>query len=528
MDLQGTSIIGYGRGANSGGVLHGVNPATGERLEPPFFAATEEELDRAVSLAVSAFPLYRLTTPAGRAAFLRRIAENLELLGDQLVHRVMAESGLPEGRVRGERDRTCFQLRFFAGIVEEGSWVDARIDTANPVRKPAPKPDLRSMLRPLGPVAVFCASNFPLAFSVAGGDTASALAAGNPVVVKAHSSHPGTAELCGTALRNAAEECGMPEGVFSLLFTSGQKIGQALVAHPGIRAGGFTGSRNGGLALLQIARSRREPIPFYAEMSSVNPVFILPGAIEHRGPQLASGLYASVTLGVGQFCTNPGVVLAPRTAAGDAFAQALADSMQGGSPQPMLNAGIFRNYSEMVSARAAGASVRTVARVECSAPAGAAPALFEADAETFLAAPELAEEVFGPSSLLIRYRHIDDALAIAASMEGNLTATIHAGPGDDEWVARLAEILETKVGRILFQGFPTGVEVCEAMVHGGPFPSTSDGRSTSVGGRAIDRFARPVCYQDAPEALLPEELRNENPAGIQRIVNGLRTRERVG
>ncbi len=526
MNLQGTSIIGSRRSESSSGTFNAVEAATGKQLDPPYHSASQADLERAVSIASDAFPVYRGLSRQLRAMFLRQIAANVDKLGEQLIHRVMQESALPEGRVRGERDRTCFQLRFFAGMVEEGSWVDARIDTGDPNRKPAAKPDVRSMLRPLGPVAVFCASNFPLAFSVAGGDTASAFAAANPVIVNAHFSHPGTAELCGTAIQDAARETGMPEGVFSLLFSGGHQVGQQLVAHPGIKACGFTGSRKGGTALLKIAQSRSEPIPFYAEMSSVNPVFVLPGALQERGEQLASGFYASVSLGVGQFCTNPGVALLPQGQSADKFVTAVAEKMGSAQPMAMLNAGLFENYSRMVSARSGDARVRSVSCSNYNAN-GALPALFEVDASTFSTAPELAEEVFGPSSLVIRYQSRDEVLAIARSLEGNLTATIYAGPGDQELRSELAVILETKVGRILFEGFPTGVEVCQAMVHGGPFPATSDGRSTSVGGRAIERFARPVCYQDAPEDVLPEELRDSNPAGILRILNGERSRDPV-
>ena len=522
MDLQGRSIIGRNFAQPSGNTFHGIRAATGERLEPAFHAAAEPDLNNAVNLASAAFLEYRALPRARRAEFLRAIADRIEALGDPLVERVVAESALPEARVRGERARTCNQLRFFAGIAEEGSFVDARIDTGDPARQPAPKPDLRSMLRPLGPVAVFCASNFPLAFSVAGGDTASALASGCPVVVKAHSSHPGTAEFVGAAVREAAIATRMPDGIFSLLFTKGREIAQKLMAHPGIKAGGFTGSRAGGLELLHIAQSRPEPIPFYAEMSSVNPVFLLPGALAARGAQLAAGLHASVTLGVGQFCTNPGIVLLPRDGAADRFAVELTHKMQATAPAPMLNAGIHEAYRTAVSGRAAGPHAR------CLFPwGGEGPALFETDGATFLATPHLADEVFGPSSLLVRFGSLDEALAIARTMEANLTATIHAGPGDEDAARQLVSVLETRVGRILFDGFPTGVEVCQAMVHGGPYPSTSDGRSTSVGGRAIDRFLRAVCYQDAPAAMLPEELRDGNPAGILRIVNGQRTREAV-
>jgi NADP-dependent aldehyde dehydrogenase len=527
-ELLGTSIIGQSRAAETGKTFYGVKPSTGEDMQPAYHSATTADLERAVKLAAEAFPVYREMERQRKAAFLREIAAQIEALGDQLVERVMAESALPEARVRGERARTCFQLRFFAGIVEEGSWVDARIDTADPDRKPAPKPDVRSMLRPIGPVAVFCASNFPLAFSVAGGDTASALAAGCPVVVKAHHSHPGTAELTGIAVQQAAAKSGMPEGIFSLLYGEGKTIGHGLISHPLIRGGGFTGSRGGGLALLETARRRPEPIPFYAEMSSVNPVFILPHALAEHGAQLAAGLHGSVTLGVGQFCTNPGVVIAPVGQAGDEMAASLAEKLRATAAAAMLNSTIYRSYCEGVTARAASSSVRCLvaaAAAGANGPCSVTPALFETDASTFLKSPDLSEEIFGPESVLVRSRNLEEMLAIARSMEPNLTATIRMAPGDEQAARQLVAALETRVGRIVFNGYPTGVEVCEAMVHGGPYPSTSDGRSTSVGGRAIDRWVRAVCYQDTPKSLLPMELQDGNPAGVLRILNGARSRD---
>lgn len=527
-ELLGTSIIGRQRAAAVGRIFHGVNAATGAQLQPAYYSASSEDLERAVKLAAAAFPVYREMERQRKAAFLREIAAQIEGLGDALIERVMAESALPEGRVRGERGRTCFQLRFFADIVEEGSWVDARIDTADPERKPAPKPDMRSMLRPLGPVAVFCASNFPLAFSVAGGDTASALAAGCPVVVKAHHSHPGTAELVGYAVQQAAAKEGMPEGIFSLLYGEGKSIGHGLISHPLIRGGGFTGSRTGGLALLETARHRPEPIPFYAEMSSVNPVFILPNALANRGAQIAAGLHGSVTLGVGQFCTNPGVVVTPKGEAGDRFAAALAEKLQATAPAAMLNSTIFQSYCSGVETRAGTADVRVLVRAAAAGangPSSVTPALFETDAATFTRTPHLAEEIFGPESVLVRSQNMDEMLEIARSMEGNLTATIHCDAGDEDAARQLVAALETKVGRIVFQGYPTGVDVCQAMVHGGPYPSTSDGHSTSVGGRAIDRWARAVCFQDSPAELLPAELRDGNPDRILRLLNGVRQRD---
>jgi NADP-dependent aldehyde dehydrogenase len=524
-ELQGRSIIGFGRSQASAGLMYGTNAATGERLEPAYHSATNEETARAAELAGAAFPAYRAKTRQERAAFLRRIASNLEELGDRLVERVMLETALPEGRVKGERGRTCGQLRFFADMIEEGSWVDARIDTADAERKPAPKPDLRSMLRPLGPVAVFCASNFPLAFSVAGGDTATALASGCPVVVKAHMSHPATAELCGAAVLEAAIATAMPEGTFSLLFGEGTRIGQAMVAHPAIKAAGFTGSRTGGLALVKTAQSRPEPIPVYAEMSSVNPVFVLPHALEQRAAQIAAGLHGSVTLGVGQFCTNPGLLLVPVGGPGDNLAASLAEKLRATAPAAMLNATIFKSYSKIVTTRAGDARVRTMVPPENGERAAAA-ALFETDTATFLANPDLAEEMFGPATILIRYGRFEETLELARTMEGNLTATIQTAPGDEQAAAQLVAALETRVGRIVFNGYPTGVEVCQAMVHGGPYPATPDGRTTSVGGRAIERFVRAVCWQDAPADVLPEELRDGNPARVLRIVNGERTREK--
>ena len=528
--ITGKSIIGYGRGADGAETLQGINPATGETLEPAFHAASAEELDAACLLAGECFPSYSRLSAIGRAAFLRKIAGNLEALGDALIDRAAEESGLPRARIQGERGRTCSQLRFFADVIEEGSWADARIDRADPARTPAPKPDVRSMLRPIGPVAVFCASNFPLAFSVAGGDTASALAAGNPVVVVAHHSHPGTAELAGAAIADAAHEMGMPEGVFSLLFAKGTHTGRALVQHAAIKAAGFTGSRTGGLALLKVAAERAEPIPFYAEMSSVNPVFLLPGAIAERGEQIAAGLHGSVTLGAGQFCTNPGVLVTVEGAGTGRLIQELTSRMAATPRAVMLNRGIQESYAKAVSARKEHAGVETLGHVKVD-PAAAAceagAAVFAVEAKTYLRDRELHEEVFGPSTLLVRCAGREELMDVARTMEGHLTATVHGTEADAGEFRELTAILETRVGRIVWNGYPTGVEVCHAMVHGGPYPATSDGRSTSVGGRAILRFARAVCYQDCPEAALPLELRNGNLLGVMRMVDGVLTRAAV-
>lgn len=523
MELTGQSIIGYKRGRSTNDSFCAFNPATSEELAQRFYPASPEETHEAVRLAANSFQTYRRLTGRKRGDFLRHIAGNIEALGESLVERATQETALPAARIRGERARTANQLRFFAEMIEEGSWVDARIDRGDPARQPIPKPDVRSVLEPLGPVAVFGASNFPLAFSVAGGDTASALAAGNPVIALAHYSHPGTAELAGMAIRGAASELGLPEGVFSLLFDARQAVGRALVTHGGVKAVGFTGSRAGGTALAKLAFSRPEPIPFYAEMSSVNPVFILPSALESRPEALAKELHASVTLGVGQFCTNPGVVV---TAAGsEAFTSRLAELMNQTAAAPMLNRNIAAAYQSAVSERSSYPQLNSrVIQSDntqnqpnlCSSR----PALFETDAANFVRHSELQAEIFGPSTLLVHAQSREDILSVARQMEGNLTATIHGTEQDLREFVDLISILETKVGRIIFNGFPTGVEVCNAMVHGGAYPATSDGRSTSVGGRAILRFVRPVAYQDFPETALPPELRDANPLGIWRQIDG--------
>jgi NADP-dependent aldehyde dehydrogenase len=521
MELTGQSIIGFKRGELNGGSLHGLNPATGENLEPSYHFANPAEVDEAAQLADKAFVSFSQTTGAQRAKFLRQIAENIEALGDTLINRATQETGLPEGRIRTETGRTCGQLRLFAGLVEEGSWVDARIDHADPTRTPIPKPDVRSMLRPLGPVVVFGASNFPLAFSVAGGDTASAFAAGNPVIVKAHHAHPGTSELVGLAVSKAVRECELHEGVFSLLYGAGNEVGTALVKHPLIKAGGFTGSRAGGRALFDVASSRPEPIPFYAEMSSINPVVILPEALRTRGEQLASGLSGSITLGAGQFCTNPGLVLLQTGSDAETFVLRLSELLSATPEQLMLSLGIRSSYQKGVTHRVDQAGVATVMKRSAEANCAAAPALFQIDAAGFLANQSLSEEIFGPTTLIVTYESEGELLKLVRSLEGQLTATVHGT--DEELTANheLLKALEKKAGRLLFNGFPTGVEVCHAMVHGGPYPATSDGRSTSVGTRAIFRFTRQVCFQSFPDAALRDELKEANPLGIWRLVDGV-------
>jgi NADP-dependent aldehyde dehydrogenase len=521
MSLTGYSIIGYGTGIGGGPTLHGVNPATGEALEPAYHAASLAEVDSACAMAATAYHSFRQTTGADRAAFLRTIADNIEALGDVLPERANLETALPLGRFQGERGRTCAQLRRFADVIDDGSWVRARIDHADPDRSPFPKPDVRTMLRPIGPVAVFGASNFPLAFSVGGGDTASALAAGCPVVANAHFAHPGTSELVGRAIRDAAQSCGLPEGVFSLVYGVGHEVGATLVRNPQIKAVGFTGSLKGGRALMDIAASRPEPIPVYAEMGSINPVFILPGALAERGEQLAAGLQGSVTLGAGQFCTNPGVVVVGAGTEADALISALGTLMNDGPAATMLTEGISNSYRDGLASFAAEADAVATPDID-RGPGNAqvSPAVFKTDVATFMSSDTLCEENFGPSTLIVTHSSTDEMLALAHDLEGHLTATIHGTDEDLANAAELLNILEQKVGRIVINGYPTGVEVCHSMIHGGPYPAGSDGRTTSVGTLAIERFARPVCYQGFGNAILPAELKDSNPLGIHRLVDG--------
>jgi alpha-ketoglutaric semialdehyde dehydrogenase len=517
--LKGTSIIGSGRGESNSGGTPASNPATGETLEPAFVEPSPEEVDRAASLAAEAAIPFGKLSGRSKAQFLRAIAKEIEDLGDVLVERATAETALPAARIQGERGRTCGQLRMFADLVEDGSWVDARIDHADPERQPAPKPDTRSMLRPVGPVAVFCASNFPLAFSVAGGDTASALAAGNPVIVKAHSAHPGTAELVGNAVRAAVEKCGLPEGVFSLLFGGGRSVGAALVKDARVKAVGFTGSRAGGRALMDIAAAREEPIPVYAEMSSINPVFVLPGAMAERGEALATGLHGSVTMGVGQFCTNPGLVMIGGEL-DESFAGTLTKLMGETAAATMLTSGICEAYRNGVNNLKAIDGVEALVCGDSDGNAAAA-AVFKTDAATFMAGNGIDDEVFGPATLLVTHDGREQMLELARSMEGQLTATLHGTEEDLKDYAELVQVLETRVGRLVVNAFPTGVEVNHSMVHGGPYPATSDGRSTSVGTQAIYRFSRPVCYQGFPQGALPDELTDANPLGVKQLVDGV-------
>ena len=522
MELHGRSIIGGEQSANrEGEPFRAYNPAMGQPLEPPYYEANETDIEQAFELAETAFDVYRHKPAKEVAAFLESIADQIMALGDDLITRVSAETGLPPKRFTGERARTVGQLRMFADVVREGSWVEATIDLAQPDRKPLPKPDVRRMLIPIGPVVVFGASNFPLAFSVAGGDTASALAAGNPVIVKAHPAHPGTSEMVARAIVRAAQETGMPAGVFSLLHGTTPELSLKLVRHPVATAVGFTGSLKAGRAIFDAATQRPNPIPVYAEMGSVNPVFVLPGALHESGDALATGLHQSVTLGVGQLCTCPGLVVGLQDGAMNNFVASITQLFEGASPATMLHPGILRAYQEGLRRLGEVEGVegkRSVAAADENKTEAAA-AVFVTAAETFLEHEELSEEVFGPATVIVSCSSKEEIMKVAHNLKGHLTATIHGTRQDLAEYKDLLEVLQKKVGRLVFNGFPTGVEVCAAMHHGGPYPATTDRRSTSVGAYAIKRFARPICFQNFPQESLPVELQDENSRGIWRMVD---------
>jgi len=524
MAVTGDMLIGRTSVFGSRGTFRATNPATGREIEPPFGRGGREEVERACALAWEAFHSYREVAYEQRAQFLEACASRILEIGDELIERATAETGLPRARIEGERARTVGQLRLFADVVRAGWFLDARIAPALPERKPLPRPDLRLRNVPLGPVVVFGASNFPLAFSVAGGDTASALAAGCPVVVKAHSAHPGTAQLVGQALQSAVTESGLHEGVFSLLFGAGAEVGAALVADPRIKAVGFTGSRAGGMELVTIGSKRPEPIPVYAEMSSINPVYLLPAALSARAEAIGREFVTSLTMGAGQFCTNPGLVFGVQGADLDRFLEAAAVALEAYEPPPMLTPGIHKAYEAGIQALSEHNKVETIAhgRVGEGVNQGQG-ALFATDAESFMADERLGHEVFGSSSLVVRCPDVDTLVTLSERLEGQLTATLQMEPADAGVAGRLIPILELKAGRILANGWPTGVEVGHAMVHGGPFPATSDSRTTSVGSMAIQRFLRPVCYQDLSPDLLPEELRDDSPMKLPRLLDGKRS-----
>lgn len=515
MILSGQHLIAGEMKISTRGTFYAVNPVTGERLDPDFYEGAEDIVADAAKLADLSFDILRVATGQQRSDLLEAVAEELLVLKQDLCERARLETGLPQMRLDGELGRTVNQLRMFAQLVRVGGEMQTVVEAAIPERQPAPKPDLRLTHRPLGPVAVFGASNFPLAFSVAGGDTAAALAAGCPVLVKGHPAHPGTSELAGRAIQKAIQKTGLPAGIFSLIHGQGQDIGQAMVQHPLIKAVAFTGSLAGGRALFDQAAKRPEPIPVFAEMGSVNPVFLLPGAVEESGLQLAEQFAASLTLGVGQFCTNPGLLIAIKSSALDKFLNRVNEQLNLTQAMPMLHVGIKKNFVTKLEHLATLNGVEAISTTETDdmTPCFASPVLLQVGAQDFLNNSGTAEEVFGPSSLVVRCENMDEMISVAKSLNGQLTATVHAVRQESSVAVELFSILEKKAGRLIYNNFPTGVEVCPAIHHGGPYPATTDSRFSSVGTSAIKRFLRPLCYQNFPLELLPEELKETGNQG---------------
>lgn len=498
--IEGSAVTGRGR------ALRARNPATGLAIDPGWAGASADDIEQACNSAALAAPVFAATSPATRATFLDSIATHMEQDANAIVERAMLETGYARPRLEGELGRTTTQLRLFGSLLRDGRALDVRFDrTAS---------DLRLMRVGLGPVAVFGASNFPLAFSTAGGDTASALAAGCPVVVKGHPAHPGTGELVAAAVVKAVASCGLPTGVFSWLTGSGHDVGTTLVRHPAIAAVGFTGSRGGGIALMKTAAMRPVPIPVYAEMSSVNPVFLLPAALAARGESIAQAFVDSMCLGAGQFCTNPGVVLGIQGADFDAFVAKARAGVSEVGKAPLLSDGIRSSYLDAIKRLHERSDVETLVYTAPDNEQGVPAALFRVTASALMDDPSLADEIFGPASLLVSCTSTGEMARVVPTLEGQLTATLHVDQADIPFARELIGPLTARVGRVLCNAFPTGVAVSDAMVHGGPFPATSDGRSTSVGLAAIERFQRPVCFQDVPDELLPDELRDSNPLGV--------------
>ena len=492
-----------------------------------FNDATLQEIDDALHQAWIAFHQYRKKSIKERADFMRAIAKGLDEAGDELIQTSMSETNLPEARLRNEKARTVFQLTSYAQACEKGEWLEARIDTANADRNP-PKPDLRKMLVPLGPVVVYGASNFPFAYSTAGGDTACALAAGCPVIVKAHPAHAETSELVARIILDAVKKCGMPPGVFTHLHGTDFAVGKALVEHQFTRAVGFTGSYLGGKQLFDWANHRSRPIPVFAEMGSVNPVFVLPRKLEESANEVAKMYASSITLGVGQFCTNPGLIIGVESEELHAFIFKLGEAIKEVTPGLMLHPGIFKNYVERRGTALGQEGVETIA-VSTKDPQlnEATPTIASATGEAFLNNPVLHQEVFGPYSLVVRCKDAAEMIEVTKHLEGQLTATLMATAGDLHSNEELVEVIKDVCGRFILNNVPTGVEVCLAMQHGGPFPATTDSRFTSVGADGIKRFARPICFQNWNNEWLPFELQNENPLNIWRTVNNELTKEKI-
>ena len=520
--LHGHHFIAGAAELGGGAAFAGVDPATGGDLAPGYAEASAEQVERACRAAAAAAAGFAATAPSVRAALLRDIGDGLVALGDELVERVQAETALPAARVQGERARTVMQLNQFADLVEDGSWVDAHIDHAVPDREPLPKTDLRRMYVPLGPVAVFGASNFPLAYSVAGGDTAPALAAGCPVIVKGHPAHPGTSELVGRVVREAVQRQGLPAGTFSLLHGRGHEVGAALVQHDAVKAVGFTGSHAGGRALFDLAGRRREPIPVFAEMGSANPVVVLPNAMRARGEQIAAQLAASSLLAQGQFCTSPGIVLWIAGDGADAFDAALQDGMTSAAAGPAVHPTIRRGYERAMDELGALPVEVHKAAAELAGASDVCAAILRAAPADMLKHERLRSEIYGPAMLAVCCSSAEELEQVLSSMDGHLTGTVH-GDGDDfARNAAAVAALQGKVGRMIANGVPTGVEVSAAMVHGGPYPAATDARFSAVGATAIQRWVRPACWQDWPHDQLPPELRDDNPRGVRQTVDGER------
>jgi 2,5-dioxopentanoate dehydrogenase len=521
MQLRGLNFIGSEFSGKGKEVFNAVNPRLNKKMEPGFHEATLEEVNEAVELAEEAFKEYRNRNGKDKANFLETIANEILALDDELIKRCCEETALPEAQITGERNRTVNQLKLFAELLREGSWVEARIDTADQQRQPLPKPDIRSMKKALGPVGIFGASNFPLAFSVAGGDTASALAAGCTIVAKAHPAHPGTCELIASAIKNAIEKSGIPNGTFSMVHGISTEVGMAIVKHPLIKAIGFTGSYKGGKAIYDAAVQRPEPIPVFAEMGSSNPVFILPDAMKSRKEEIANGLTASVTLRVGQFCTSPGLVFYENSSGVKEFQKSLTKNFNSVRADSMLTSGINNAYKASIENMKNINDIEIIAEGKSQQAAHEGIAyLMQTNSKDFLKDEQLEKEIFGPSTLAVKIDDKSELLKIAEKLNGHLTVTLHATDEDLKNYSDLISILERKAGRLIINGFPTGVEVCHSMVHGGPFPATTDSRTTSVGTLSINRFSRPVCYQNFPDRLLPDELKSNNPLKIWRLVNG--------
>lgn len=521
--LTGAMFLGSERRTGAGPALTSVDPSTDTVLEPAYGSATPDDVARACELAERAAVAYRATSPERRATFLERVADHIEDLREELITRAVTESGMTADRIRAERERTTGQLRLFAAEVRDGAWAEVRVDRALRDRTPLPRPDLRQRHLAIGPVAVFGAGNLPLAFSVAGSDTASALAAGCPVVVKGHSAHLGTAELVGSAVAAAVRRSELPEGVFSLLFGSGTETGRALVADPRIQAVGFTGSRAGVTALTRTAADRPVPIPVYAVTGGANPVFLLPGALRDRSAVLVRGFTEALTRDAGQLRTRPGLLVAVDGLELAEFLTSAAAELAAYTGRTMLSRSVRDAYDRDTAALAAAEGVREIVAGRPGEGANTCVArLFTAPAEVFLTQPALQDEVFGAAATVVTCRNVDQLREVAHAVRGQLTATVHHGPGDADTARALLPLLETKAGRILYDGWPTGVEVGHAMVHGGPFPAASDIRSTAVGTLAVRRFLRPVCYQDVPADLLPAVLDDENPYGLRRRLDGAR------